>query len=63
MSQINFDLSTATLLLDSSEQFPVDFDRAWQWIGYKDKLEAQNQLFKRGFVKDWDFIIFASISE
>lgn len=54
MSQITFDLTTAFSLLDSSEQFPVDFDRAWQWLGYLRKDYGLDAL-KANFVVDSDF--------
>jgi phage anti-repressor protein len=54
MSQLNFDLNTALTLLDSAEQFPVDFDRAWQWIGYKQKVDAKQFLIKN-FQLDMDY--------
>jgi phage anti-repressor protein len=56
MSPLNFNLSTALTLLDSSEQFPVDFHQAWEWIGYKHKYEAQSHLLERGFVEEIDFV-------
>jgi hypothetical protein len=54
MSQLNFNVSTASLLLESSEQFPVDFDRAWQWIGYSIKKDAKQFLIKN-FELDIDY--------
>lgn len=38
-------------LLQSQEEFPVDFDTAWQWIGYAKKQNAKDKLthhFERG---------------
>jgi phage anti-repressor protein len=57
MSQLNFDLSTANLLLDSSEQFPVDFDRAWQWLGFARKDPAKTSLLNSGFNEGVDYTI------
>lgn len=54
MSQLTFDLTTASILLDSSEQFPVDFDRAWEWLGYSRKDKGLDAL-KTNFVVDLDF--------
>lgn len=46
MSQQTFTEDLALLLLDSPEQFPVDFDRAWKWIGYSKKVDAKQFLIK-----------------
>jgi anti-repressor protein len=54
MSQLNFSLTTASILLNSSEQFPVDFDWAWQWLGYSRKDYGLDAL-KANFVVDSDF--------
>jgi phage anti-repressor protein len=27
-------------IVRSSEQYPVDFDQAWQWVGYSNKANA-----------------------
>lgn len=54
MSQLNFDLNTALTLLDSADQFPVDFDRAWQWLGYAKKQNCLDKL-KSSFVVGEDF--------
>ncbi|MDZ7950089.1 hypothetical protein [Nostoc sp. DedQUE09] len=45
MANLTFDQSLALSLYQSDEQFPIDLDNAWQWLGYsrKDKcLEAIN---------------------
>lgn len=31
-------------LVNSENQFPVDFDDAWQWLGYSTKQKAKNKL-------------------
>lgn len=41
-------------LLDSTEQFPVDFDDAWQWIGYSRKNNALRVL-EDSFISERDF--------
>jgi phage anti-repressor protein len=38
----------------STEQYPVDFDQAWQWIGYSRKGDALNVL-KANFEEGADF--------
>jgi anti-repressor protein len=57
MSQLNFNVSTASLLLESSEQFPVDFDRAWQWLGFTRKGNAKTSLLNSGFIEGIDYKI------
>lgn len=47
----NFDTNTALSLLESTEQFPVDFELAWQWLGYSSKQKAKSKL-TRNFEKD-----------
>lgn len=37
--------------INSDDRFPVDFDNAWQWLGYSTKQKAKNRLadnFKSG---------------
>lgn len=49
-SQFSFD--TALALLESGDHFPVDFDMAWQWVGYSKKSNARKTLvenFEQGF--------------
>lgn len=40
-----FDKTIAQQLLESSDAFPVDFDVAWEWLGY-----ARKDLAKRNFL-------------
>lgn len=50
--QSEFSFGTALALLESSDRFPVDFDTAWQWLGYHRKDAAKEKLtrnFERGF--------------
>ncbi len=57
MSQITFDLTTALSLLDSAEQFPVDFDRAWEWLAHSRKDSAKRHLIECGFKEGVDYRI------
>jgi phage anti-repressor protein len=57
MSQLTFDFTTASILLDSSEPFPVDFDRAWEWLGFSRRDNAKASLFDCGFIEKNDFLI------
>lgn len=51
-SDLNFE--TALALLESSDLFPVDFDAAWQWLGYASKQTAKDKLL-RNFDRGEDF--------
>lgn len=53
-----FSLVVAKNLVDSSEQFPVDFDLAWQWLGYSTKSDAKVSFKSCGFIETFDFISF-----
>lgn len=53
-SLLIFDQSTALSLYQSDEQFPIDFDVAWQWIGWSTKQTAKNTL-KNNFEEGVDF--------
>ncbi len=57
MTQPNFTENTALLLLDSPEPFPVDFDRAWKWLGFSRKDNANLSLLDCGFTEGIDFLI------
>jgi anti-repressor protein len=56
-----FSLSLAADLFESSEQFPVDFDMAWQWLGYTRKADAKRALVNAGFVEGIDLRITAQL--
>lgn len=50
-----FTLSTALSISTSSEDFPVNFDAAWRWIGYKAKRNAKEVLMNN-FEEGVDFL-------
>lgn len=52
----NFSIELAQQLINSSEQFPVEFDEAWQWLGYTRKDSALKTL-KSYFVDGEDFTL------
>ena len=56
----DFNKELALVLLNSSEEFPVDFDEAWQWLGYATKQKAQRKL-EQHFEECVDFITKKSI--
>ncbi|HEY9603198.1 MAG TPA: hypothetical protein V6C85_16405 [Allocoleopsis sp.] len=41
-------------LIDSDEEFPVNFDDAYQWVGYNQKSDAKSKLLNN-FIKGVDF--------
>lgn len=44
-------------LISSGKEFPVDFDDAWEWIGYSRKDNAKAAFENAGFLADIDFQI------
>lgn len=42
-------------LLQSADEFPVDFEDAWRWIGYSRKNNAKAALLSAGFIEGTDF--------
>ncbi|PSB31371.1 hypothetical protein [Chlorogloea sp. CCALA 695] len=41
---MKFSHELALSLVQSTEQFPVNFDAAWKWIGYSTKQKAKNKV-------------------
>lgn len=39
-----FSLDYATTLVESQDEFPVDFDNAWKWVGFSTKGNAKRKL-------------------
>ncbi|HEY9866321.1 MAG TPA: hypothetical protein V6D21_19270 [Candidatus Obscuribacterales bacterium] len=52
----NFSKELAIALLDSDQEFPVDFDDAWQWLGYVFKSDCLIAL-KNSFEENEDYLI------
>lgn len=52
-TQMNFD--TALALIRADDAFPVDFDMAWQWLGYSSKGNARRTLLDN-FEEGLDFL-------
>ena len=50
-------------LLKSTEEFPVNFDDAWEWIGYARKSDAKSALLNAGFLAGEDFRILRNIPQ
>ncbi len=53
---------TVFLLIRSDKEFPIDFDDAWQWIGYTQKKNALRKL-KKHFDEGIDYVINHGNSE
>lgn len=53
---MDFNIELAQSLLDSPDQFPVDFEQAWQWLGYTRKDSALKTL-KNYFIFGEDFAL------
>lgn len=43
--------------LESTEQFPINFDDAWKWLGFSRKDSAKRSIFNAGFVEGVEFHI------
>jgi len=41
---IDFSKDLAITLLNSTDQYPVDFDDAWEWLGFANKASAKRKL-------------------
>ena len=50
-----FNADTALSLLNAQDDFPVDFDDAWEWIGYSTKQAAKKKL-TRNFIVGTDYL-------
>lgn len=53
---MEFSHELALALVQSTDQFPADFDNAWQWIGYSSKQMARKKLLNN-FENGVDFLI------
>ena len=57
---MEFSHELAFSLLHSQEEFPVDFDEAWKWLGYSTKQKAKNKLLKN-FDEKVDYLSFNQV--
>ena len=57
---MEFSHELALSLLHSQEEFPVDFDEAWKWLGYSTKQKAKNKLLKN-FDEKVDYLSFNQV--
>lgn len=47
---MNFSIELAKTFLESDEQFPIELDSAWVWLGYTRKdsaLDTLNHILKK----------------
>jgi phage anti-repressor protein len=51
-----FSITLAQEFVESNNPFPVDFDLAWQWLGYSTKQKAKSKLVNN-FDLDLDYVI------
>ncbi|MDQ2096759.1 MAG: antA/AntB antirepressor family protein [Tychonema bourrellyi B0820] len=56
---MDFSIELAKSLIDSAEEFPVDLEKAWVWLGYSRKDKALETL-KSYFVEGEDFVFHQS---
>jgi len=56
--QSSFSLALAQEYISSGEDFPVDFEDAWQWLDYSNKGNAKRSFEKSGFLTGVDFCSF-----
>lgn len=50
----DFSIRLARTLVESDEDYPVEFDELWQWCGYSTKSNAKRVLLNN-FEKGLDF--------
>jgi phage anti-repressor protein len=62
MNIIPFSQELANQYYQSTEQFPVSFDDAWQWLEYSRKDNAKVNFLKCGFLEGVDYV-FLKIQE
>lgn len=51
-----FNLEMAMVLSQSEDQFPVDFDDAWKWLGYSNKSHAKRAFDNLGYIEGEDYL-------
>ena len=52
-----FSVELAKQLVESEEQFPVNFDKCWKWLEYSRNDVAKRALLNCGFIENQDFRI------
>lgn len=59
----DFNLTTALNLIESTEQFPVDFDDAWVWYGFSRKDHAKRNFDSSDFIETVDYVVLPLTEE
>jgi phage anti-repressor protein len=59
----NFTQENALTLLNSDEDFPVDFELAWKWLNFSRKDNAKESLLRCEFEAGKDFLLLRSEPE
>ena len=54
---MTFSIELAQQLVNSTSDLPVDFNLAWEWVGYSKKGNAKQSLLNTGFIENVDFLI------
>jgi anti-repressor protein len=55
---MKFNLEIALQIYNSDDEFPIDFEDAWIWLGYSNKGNAKRAFEKSGFIAEIDFHSF-----
>jgi phage anti-repressor protein len=58
-----FSIELAKQLLNSQDQFPVDFNEAWQWLGISKKNNAKRNFEACGFLKGTDYKVLLNYEQ
>jgi phage anti-repressor protein len=58
-----FSISLAQEFVESNDPFPVDFDLAWQWLGYSRKDVAKRAFDKAQFSENVDYRLSRRVAE
>lgn len=54
---MNISDSLVFRLLQSNDEYPIDFDDAWKWLGFSRKDSAKRHFLSCGFVEGVDYVI------
>lgn len=63
MDTLTFTQELAYSLYNSTEEFPINFDDAWQWLEFSRRDSAKRSFENSGFIEGIDFRSFHRIVE
>lgn len=63
MPELEFSKELAMQLVESTKDFPIDLDVAWQWIEYSRKDSAKRHFLQSNFLKGIDYEVFHTTVE